>query len=275
MKTALSLIALTVFSWPAIAQETKLTPPTATQEPLAEQSHCPISGEVLDDEKLSVDYEGQRVYLCCKKCVGKFNSFPDKWIASLAKSGQGMENIQSACPVSGKNLDSDAITLIFNGKSIKVCCKKCVQKVKNDPATYFDKLEGRKPQEKCAVMGGKIIPKNSFVINGTHIDQCCPGCENKWHAEPAKYFNKLAKKKIVLQPASDRCPVKPEVQVKDRRYFITLGARRFYFSSSNARATFLENPKLYMKNLPKLPNTGPPPAMPAKSELAEKFGSKS
>jgi len=32
---------------------------------------CPITGEPID-KKLSVDYEGRRVYFCCDHCVDKF-----------------------------------------------------------------------------------------------------------------------------------------------------------------------------------------------------------
>lgn len=261
MKTILSLVLVSAFALPASAQEhnRKSLPEFKPQADVQAQTTCPISGEKLEDKDLFVDYEGQRVYLCCKKCVTKFNAFPDKWIATLAMAGESVENTQTTCPVSGEELDEDAISLAFGNKTIQVCCKKCASKVNADPATYFDKLEGRSAQQKCAVMGGKIIPKNSFVVNGTHVDQCCPGCEKKWRAEPAKYFTKLAKKKIVLQPASDRCPVMPKMAVKDRRYFVTMGARRFYFCSEGTRAKFLAKPEAYMKNLDKMPQTGPPP----------------
>jgi YHS domain-containing protein len=265
MKTILSLIALVALALPAGAQEhdhakSATNAKAAVQEALPAQTTCPISGDVLEDKETFVDYEGQRVYVCCKKCVKKFTAFPDKYISAMAKSGQAVENTQTTCVVSGEELDQDAVTLAFGNKTIKVCCKKCAKKVNAEPVKYFDKLEGRKAQERCAVMGGKIIPKNSFVVNGTHVDQCCPGCEKKWRAEPAKYFSKLSEQKIVLQPASNRCPVMPKMAVKDRRYFVTMGARRFYFCSEGTRAKFLENPKKYMKNLDKMPETGPPPA---------------
>lgn len=260
MKIIPSLLAILALALPAIAQDQEhAKKPTASVKAMAPQSTCPISGDPLDDKETFVDYEGQRVYLCCKKCVKKFSAFPDKWIASMATAGQMPENVQSKCPVSGEELDEDAISLTFSNKSIKVCCKKCAKKVKADPAGYFDKLEGRTAQERCAVMGGKIIPKNSFVVNGTHVDQCCPGCQKKWRADPAKYFSKLADKKVVLQPASNRCPVMPKMAVNDREYFVTMGSRRFYFCSEGTRTKFLANPAKYMKNLDKMPNTGPPP----------------
>jgi YHS domain-containing protein len=262
MRTILNLMALVALAMPAMAQDHDHKAHENSEMKMAPtaQTTCPVSGEKLEDKELFVDYEGQRVYLCCKKCVKKFNAFPDKFIATLAKNGESVQNIQTTCPVSGEELEDDAISMKFGDKSIKVCCKKCAKKVKANPVAYFDKLEGRKAQEKCAVMGGTIKPENFFVINGTRIDQCCPGCEKKWRADPDKYFAKLAAQKVVLEPASNRCPVMPGMAVKDRQYPVTLGARRFYFCSEGTRQKFLADPAKYMKNLDKMPVTGPPPA---------------
>jgi YHS domain-containing protein len=263
MKTILNLMALVALALPAMAQDhdhnTHNTAEKVAAAPSA-QTTCPISGEKLEDKELFIDYEGQRVYLCCKKCVKKFNAFPDKWIATLAKNGESVQNIQTTCPVSGEELEDDAISMKFGDKSIKVCCKKCAKKVKANPVAYFDKLEGRKAQERCPVQGGKIKPEISFVVNGSLVGQCCPGCEKKWQADPEKYFAKLAAEKVVLEPASNRCPVMPGMAVKDRQFPATLGAQRFYFCSEGTRQKFLADPAKYMKNMDKMPLTGPPPA---------------
>ena len=37
------------------------------------QTTCPVSGEELEDKSVYADFEGRRIYFCCKKCRGTFN----------------------------------------------------------------------------------------------------------------------------------------------------------------------------------------------------------
>lgn len=47
------------------------------------QTTCPVSGEPLEDKTVYTDYEGRRVYFCCKKCRGTFADAPDKYLPKL------------------------------------------------------------------------------------------------------------------------------------------------------------------------------------------------
>jgi len=47
------------------------------------QTTCPVTGEKLEDKAIYTDYEGRRVYFCCKKCLGKFNDDPAKYLSKL------------------------------------------------------------------------------------------------------------------------------------------------------------------------------------------------
>lgn len=42
------------------------------------QTTCPVSGEELEDKSVYADFEGRRIYFCCKKCRGTFNKNPQK-----------------------------------------------------------------------------------------------------------------------------------------------------------------------------------------------------
>ncbi len=46
------------------------------------QKICPVSGEKID-KKVYSDWQGRRVYFCCKKCRSLFPSSPDKYIKQL------------------------------------------------------------------------------------------------------------------------------------------------------------------------------------------------
>ncbi|MGB9663796.1 MAG: YHS domain-containing protein [Ignavibacteria bacterium] len=42
---------------------------------------CVVSGEEADPS-IKMDYKGKTYYFCCKKCLNKFNSNPEKYIKS-------------------------------------------------------------------------------------------------------------------------------------------------------------------------------------------------
>jgi YHS domain-containing protein len=47
------------------------------------QTTCPVSGEKLEDKSVYTDYEGRRIYFCCKKCRGTFAKDPAKYLEKL------------------------------------------------------------------------------------------------------------------------------------------------------------------------------------------------
>ncbi|MBC8407075.1 MAG: hypothetical protein H8E15_17805 [Planctomycetes bacterium] len=243
------------------------TPASAPVPVLTAQAHCPVDGTELKNRDNFVDYEAQRVFLCAdKKCIDKFKAFPDKWLGSLMQMGEAPMNTQTVCPITGNPVNKDSLTVWVGNKSVRVCCNGCVAQVTANPSAFLDKLEGRKPQEKCAVMGGAIIPQNAFGVQGTVVNQCCPGCEGQWRKDPNKFFTKLASAKVVLQPVLDRCAVHPD-KAAVRTQFVTLGSRRFYFSDAKSRGEFLKNPKVYLKAMPDVAK-GKLPTAPLFSQLA-------
>ncbi|SYZ72342.1 exported hypothetical protein [Candidatus Zixiibacteriota bacterium] len=48
------------------------------------QTNCPVSGEEID-KAIYTDYNGRRIYFCCKKCVATFKSDPAAVLAKLDK----------------------------------------------------------------------------------------------------------------------------------------------------------------------------------------------
>jgi len=49
------------------------------------------------------------------------------------------------CIVSDNDLDSmgEQATFVYQGQTIKVCCKACIAKFEKNPAKYLKKLEGK------------------------------------------------------------------------------------------------------------------------------------
>ncbi len=52
-----------------------------------EQTMCPVMGAPID-KNLFVEYEGKKVYFCCKGCEAKFKEAPEMYIAKLPQFAQ-------------------------------------------------------------------------------------------------------------------------------------------------------------------------------------------
>jgi YHS domain-containing protein len=50
------------------------------------QTTCPVSGEVLEDKSVVVDYEGRRIAFCCEKCAAAFDKDPQKYLKKLGEN---------------------------------------------------------------------------------------------------------------------------------------------------------------------------------------------
>jgi YHS domain-containing protein len=74
----------------AKAQETTASPvkheatPAAGQQAVqvAEQTTCPVMGGAINKD-IFVEYQGKKVYFCCKECLDVFKANPEKYIAKL------------------------------------------------------------------------------------------------------------------------------------------------------------------------------------------------
>ncbi len=89
---------------------------------------CPVSGKAAK-KSVSCDFNGGKVYFCCKHCCANFAKDSTKFAAKanhqLAATGQAK---QTKCPFSGGKAKS-AITCNIDGVKVAFCCKRCQGKV--------------------------------------------------------------------------------------------------------------------------------------------------
>lgn len=115
------------------------------------QTTCPVTGNAVD-KAVHVDYQGQRIYFCCAKCPAEFRKDPEKCFAAFERDGVRLENIQTACPVSGEQLGGSdmgqPVSLQYKGRTVQFCCKMCVKKFAADPAKYLAALPGEQSAAK-------------------------------------------------------------------------------------------------------------------------------
>lgn len=91
-----SLIAVGAFGNPAQSADTgKATVTAKTTTPakqLAPQTTCPVMANPID-KSVYVDYNGKRIYVCCKSCIDSVKKDPELYIKKLEKMGQSVETI--------------------------------------------------------------------------------------------------------------------------------------------------------------------------------------
>lgn len=243
-----TFLALLLFVSPVFAQEAepKWSPPTEFHA----QSACPISGEELEDRDHFVDYEGHRTFLCCEKCVKKFTATPDAHLYAMYLDGIEPLNLQTVCPVTAKELKNREHSMRILNRTIYFLTAKAALVGAKDPVAMLDTIAGRHPQELCAVMGGKVDPKGIFEVAGQTVRYCCPGCSDDFQAEPAEFFAILEERNAVLEPSSANCLVHPKKPITSRMWFVTLGARRYFFHDAEAQREFFAEPERWLPKLP-------------------------
>jgi YHS domain-containing protein len=54
------------------------------------QTACPVLSAPID-KNVYVDYQGKRIYFCCKGCDAEFNKDPGKYLKKLEEQGITLE----------------------------------------------------------------------------------------------------------------------------------------------------------------------------------------
>jgi len=54
------------------------------------QTTCPVLGGNVD-KNVYADYQGKRIYFCCKGCDAEFNKDPEKYLKKLREEGVTLE----------------------------------------------------------------------------------------------------------------------------------------------------------------------------------------
>lgn len=120
----------------------------------------------------------------------------------------------ATCAVRGTELGDDAVTIDFEGREIKVCCKRCEAAFKEDPAAVIAKLDEKiiKDQKKyyplttCIMMPeesleGEDATVVDYVYNNRLIRFCCKRCVRNFRKDPEQHILALDKAVIEKQKA--------------------------------------------------------------------------
>lgn len=115
--------------------------------PFALKNCIVMKDEVLEPDAKAVVHQNRVYRLCCKKCVGRFEKDPAKYVKEYETqviAAQKPAYKLTTCPISGKPLGDDAVDMVIQGRLVRVCCAGCVGPVKADPAAAFAKIDAAK-----------------------------------------------------------------------------------------------------------------------------------
>jgi YHS domain-containing protein len=232
-------------------------PDTASGNAELKQTTCRVSGKPIDKD-VFIEYEGQKVYFCCKGCPPKFKATPNKYLPALYKQIYP-QTVQVKCPVMGEPIDPKVFT-DYKGQRVYFCCKDCVPKFKANPQKYLKKLpEVSTTQVHCPVSGKPIDPEVSAEVGGKTVYFCCKMCKPKYEADPSKYplegpreagllaYGKTAKDDLFL------CPVCAEkgggVHKRSEVKMVEIDGVRYAMCGQGCVAKFKQNEDKYLRIL--------------------------
>ncbi|TWU46772.1 hypothetical protein [Rubripirellula reticaptiva] len=116
---------------------------------IARQKICPVSGKPLGSmgDPIAVDFDGQKVFVCCAGCVATVKADPTKYAAGRAQITVTTSTLadaaaiaaQKVCPVMDEPLGGmgTPIKVMVGNKPIYLCCKGCIKKIQAEPAKYL------------------------------------------------------------------------------------------------------------------------------------------
>jgi YHS domain-containing protein len=76
---------------------------------------------------------------CSHSCCGTKDSHSEVNMEKSSESSSA-QIWNKVCPVKGEEIDADAPTVDYNGKTIGFCCPGCELKFEKDPETYLKNL---------------------------------------------------------------------------------------------------------------------------------------
>ncbi|KLU02340.1 hypothetical protein RISK_005406 [Rhodopirellula islandica] len=138
---------------------------------ITKQAVCPVMDEPLGGmgQPIKLLVGGKPLFLCCKGCIKKVQSEPEKYLAMVYRDGEkGSERVRGNVVPAG----TDAV-------------RPDVFKVSDADKPFIA------AQKKCPVMDEPLDAMGGpYKVNadGKAIYICCPGCAKKIAAEPQKYL---------------------------------------------------------------------------------------
>ncbi len=172
---------------------------------------CPVTGRPVADAS-TVTADGREVKFCCPNCIATFNADPkvylDKLDAAIIDDQMKVYPRHATCVVmTDEELSdplgpdaADAKPLVVGNRLFRICCKKCIAKIKKDPQKFLATLDAQVmaaqkadyPLTTCVVTG-EVLDDGAydFVVSNRLVRTCCKKCAEKILANPVEAIKKI------------------------------------------------------------------------------------
>ena len=167
---------------------------------------CPVMGGKADGKTWS-EWNGLRVGHCCPMCTAKFAANPEEY---LKQAGVDWKAAVAAVRKVNEAKGADRATALAELKKHWTVVREAEAAPKG---TLVDLANA-----KCPVRGGAVDGKTFSEWNGLRVGHCCPGCGEKFLANPEKL---LADAKIEWKPAADAAKAVDTATGADRAKALT------------------------------------------------------
>lgn len=109
---------------------------------------CVVMGGRLEEGKIVEHvYKNRLVRFCCPGCVTEFEKDPAKYLAKVDEAIVAKQKATyplDTCVVLGKKLPDKPVDCVVGNRLVRLCCKGCIEKIKENPAEYLSKLDAAK-----------------------------------------------------------------------------------------------------------------------------------
>lgn len=164
------------------------------------QITCPVMGADID-QKIYVDYQGQRIYFCCAGCIDTFQENPDKYMAQLAQTREmGNKGLNQNKPGESEKSSSrekhEKNIQKHEGekKELRQQRESHTNNAHKHGFARKKRYRGKgplKPQQSCPVMGGPINKQYYVDHQDLRVYFCCQGCITSFKRTPNLYLKTL------------------------------------------------------------------------------------
>lgn len=212
--------------------------------------------------------------------------------ANLAAAKRAAGTANGLCPVMQRPVTKQGGRATYMGEQIGFCCPGCIAKFQADPVRYMNAMRrepakyayvskgptlaqmthaanaARSANGRCPVMGNLVAPNGgSVTYKGQQIAFCCPGCIEKFKADPEKYLRamradplaygydrpgpthaQLRKAREAARSVNGRCPVMGNL-VTPQGGSVTYRGEKIGFCCPGCISKFKADPEGWMKKL--------------------------
>lgn len=164
--------------------------------PTVPNATCPIMGKPASLALFAETQHG-RIYVCCTPCIVKIQRDPQRAYEAAYPLTHEVRNTR--CPVSDAPLGPDAVSVVLQGHSIRVC-PTCVEKARTHSqvtlAKALDETRRDVGNALCPVTGGAVAA-NAFCLVGSElIHLSSPKAVEQVRKDPLRYLE-AARRNVV------------------------------------------------------------------------------